>query len=401
MNEGTKKPVYKYPKARKLKIFFAALADASVSALLIFLIYVFGVTSITTNTQAYKQFAASTNEYHQYLASTSLYGIDSSGKLNGIQSDANTYIDTLIKTTYYKFNIDFITNNERTILEEKDCLWYKDNSTFVNDNLAQYYLSFRPSSDLPDNIKNNFGSRNNIYDYFYTDALKIETIKSCLSSEFVNQLNQGHYVNEVAVLNENTAKEIFTYLYNGGSDSSSYKLIANFYSSFIKDCLHELNENSTTYKNIFDRASNDLKSVYSLEYIFLFVTYFVIISITQLLIPVLLKSGRTIFMAFYKLIYKTTSDVDVNFKNILLKYILVLFTQTSIMIPTVLMSLSDSLLSSSSIFGFSFIWILILFGVCSLSSLLFFIFSPKNEFLPSAIAHVQTIDTTLTMEVKE
>lgn len=400
--------------ASRSKIFMAAILDFCIQMILLTLVFGLGGLNILKNSNVYYSYSDNVNGFKSYLIETRLYTEDKNGDIISSDEEALNYVKKLVKTTYFFENLEFTNLNSYSeeaveTINEEDTINYISNGEYVNDNLAYYFLYYRESSlsDLRDAVKSNYGENNsykNKFNYLFNYGLKANSLnyKSYFNLDIFDD-NDGFiskYPESMSIINKQTATTIHDYVFLGKDSESAEKIVTDLtdlYTNALNVAFEELNNSSSIYKTFDNKVKNSQNTVYKAQVLALFISYVISFGIYYVLIPVFYKNEKTFGLRFSRLMMTLSNDDELKFKNILVRDILLFFTQAiSMIIPLVF--LGSNLFSVIYVdlgLGIRFVYILIPLFLLSLSSLIFMSANKKHQFLPNyaALIVVKDIDT--------
>ena len=397
-----KKVVYEKNKnqiASRSKIFMAAVLDFCIHMVLLMLLFGIASVPILNNSTLYANFNVSRDEFFNHIKETKLYTFDENGEPINSNYGALSYTITLIKTSYYYEGEEYseLVDGKETIIEvnEDDLLEYEVNGELVNDNLGYYFISFREStnSDLPNEVKTNYGDYSNKYNYFYSGALELNlpSNKVYFNSEIYSDSNGN--INELVkgkpLLNFTTAEILHDYIcLNKDSEEGkkAFDIILKMYNGALNFAFMELDTYSPIYKSYITNLDDQQNHLLNMQFLSLFLTYVVSFGIYFVLIPVFLKEGRTLGFKVCRLTYSTINDDYPKARNIIVKDILLFFTDMIVIILPILFMGNMQILFSNLFLGVKPVYLIIFLTLLSLISISMACFNKKHQFLGEYVA---------------
>ncbi len=335
--------------AKKSKIFFYSLIDYF-SLLVLSFIFLVGVANpITTVCSGYKDsvngVAETVSTLNEIVSSTRLMRVDDDGDLEDISYLTTEYITALVKTSCYVHEIEYWYEIEgsdeylRQVPSIEETFLYKydeeNDLDYPNDPLLYYYLVFKvENEELSSYVYNNEDrSTSSLDDFFYKQILAFNT--STMTDYFItnadyNNLDE-YYQEELSrfnILNKRYAENLSLYLVFSDSTSTStttlYSYLSTYYQSATQYFIDEVEANYTPYIEARDNyniyySRFSLYNIYAMlsSYTLAFVILFVVV-------PIFLKSHRTIGQKLFKLGFTRVDEMEPTWKNILV-YNVVIF----------------------------------------------------------------------------
>ena len=187
---------------------------------------------------------------------------------------------------------DFVIRSTYTKLDEskRNNEYFKDTKIINNndDSLYFYYETF---------INNN---KNDFKDY--SKIMTLEQYKSRLLSEVKNSENNIFIDSGYTYFTDEFTNKMYSYLIDNNEEYFSlYKLVFNAYSSLLEETINQYMELYNPYIDLVNSYNNKIDSFYQIKIYILLVSYAISILIIYLVIPLILKDGRTIFMKLFSI----------------------------------------------------------------------------------------------------
>jgi len=388
--------------ASRGRIITAVLLDFLL--LMVLVTFVFGLCglNILKATNVYSSYNTNRDEFVEYIVTTRLYEKNEDGELVNSDNSGKEYIKKLVQTTYFYDEELKNSFTYKTLTEEDTINYIDENGSYVNDNLAYYFLYFRESnnSDLPDSIKNNYGTYSNKYNYFYSYALKAS--ESDYKDYFNDAIFSGNQVNnypvKCAILKSNTAEILYKYLFLNESNTEAktrYSNLLNLYTNALNVAFEELSKNSPTYIELNNKVEDSQNYIYRMQVLTLVVSYAVSFLIYHVGFSAIFKFKKSLGLKFSRLMITLSDDNEVKFKNVLVREIMMFFTQAIVMvIPLIFLGTNFfSILYVNLGGGIRFIYLIIVLFVLSLASFILMTVNKKHQFLPDYVSLIVIKDT--------
>lgn len=266
-------------KLKRSKKFCVYLLDFFTTFLLTLILFGSSI-AIFINTDSYKKYQnlikEKQNELTTLVIKSKLSYLKNDGYLAQVDEVSKDFI---IRSTYTKLD-ESKRNNE----------YFKDTKIINNndDSLYFYYETF---------INNN---KNDFKDY--SKIMTLEQYKSRLLSEVKNNENNIFMDSNYTYFTDEFTNKMYTYLVdNNEEDSSLYKLVFNAYSSLLEETINQYMEQYNPYIDLVNSYNNKIDSFYQIKISILLISYAISILIIYLLIPLILKDGRTIFLKLFSI----------------------------------------------------------------------------------------------------
>ena len=327
--------------AKKSKVFFYSLIDYF-SLLILSFIFLVGVANpISSVCSGYMDsvdgVANTLTSLNEIVSSTRLMRV-SDGSLEDISYLTNEYITSLVKTSLYVYDEEYryYDENDSEYVEQvpsiEETFFYKyddENSlAYPNDPLLYYYLVFKVEhEDLSSYVYNNEDkSSSSLDDFYYKNILTFNTSSMAdyfiTNSDYYN-LDQA-YQDELSrfnILTKTYAQNLMYYLVEDDTTSSStttlYTNLADCYQTATQFFINEVEANYTPYieaRNEYNLYYSNfaLYNIYAMlaSYTFAFIILFVVV-------PIFLKSHRTIGQKLFKLGFCRLDEMEPTWKNLL------------------------------------------------------------------------------------
>lgn len=280
-------------------------------------------------------------------------------------------------------NVDGISEDTYKDVKEVDA---------TNDYAFSYFVSFKSShlSDYEEEGKNTVGS-----EYYYDELVKYA------SAEYFS-VDENSY----PLIAVDSAKAIDNYFRDSSYSigSKAYSEISSSYSLLISAGIKDLQNNYKPYKLLFEGYQLNLKKLYKVRYLELFLCYLFTLFIIYMLFPLLFRNGQTLSMKILKIGATDKKGNDIAWYQLFIKYAVNVFEYFLIIsVVALLFYGTDALdLIGSSIFwnisylslgAFSFI-----FMACSL--LLTFCLRKTRQSISEYLSFMVVRDTDV-MKVEE
>lgn len=166
----------------------------------------------------------------------------------------------------------------------------------------------------------------------------IETLSSYTSALYYETSGDYPY------LNLDTAKKIDEYFrnekYSVGKDI--YSNIYDGYLRILNESINELENKYSPYISLKNQYTDLTIAIYRIKYIELFISYVIAILICYLILPLILKDGRTISFKAFKLGVTNHKDMKLSWYNYILKIVITLIGSIPIMAITGLIFFGSS-----------------------------------------------------------
>lgn len=221
------------------------------------------------------------------------------------------------------------------------------------------YSSLKKNDEqsLSDSIYDGYTSMNEETDYcfYYNVTFKEEhksnfigfDIESDKYVELLSSYTSSLYYEidlDYPYLNLDTSKKLDEYFRNENY-SIGKDIYSNIYDGYLKILNESINELENKYYPYISlkKEYNELTlSIYRIKYVELFISYTIAVLICYLIIPVILKDGRTISFRVFKLGVTDNKDNRLSWYNYLLKTIITLLGSIPIMAITILIFFGSS-----------------------------------------------------------
>ena len=273
----------------------------------------------------------------------------------------NIFTTIYHKSSFYKNTTDSIVAIEKSLA---DICCETKLTYFVNeDKLAtiedvskdyikgQIYASFIINNDerINDKLFSDTKIMNPLNDpcFYYLNTFKTQHAIDFLSED--SKLNKQYYLDKILetnlyvedeypILTISSANEIYEYFKNSSMSNKAYLQVKEVYEGLLEESIADFMENNKQYANIQQSYGDTSIKLYSSYVYALLLIYLFSTMIIYLIIPLILKNGRTIFMKIFKLSYVNFDNQNVQSLQIIIRYIfqfiLYLITPTIIMFLT-------------------------------------------------------------------
>ena len=334
--------------AKKSKVFFASLTDYFSTLLLSFVLLIGVANPIASLFSGYQntvsEISFNYNELTDIISSTRLVEIDEKTKETiDINVTSRKYIENLVKTSCYVYQINYIYYNSETkeyinkIPDISETFVQKttENSdviSYPNDNLLYYYLVFKTENeDLNSYIYNGNDVNNNKIDYFYKNILTFDV--DGLRNNFITNTDYlnleetiQNELNRFNILNEISTKNMIQYLvYNDTSSESVtnlYNYLNNAYQNATQFFINEVEANYTPYINTRLTYNNIYSRFVIYNVLTLLSSYIVSFIILFIVLPIFLKK-KTLGLKIFKLGFSRIDELEPSKLNYFLYYLVI------------------------------------------------------------------------------
>lgn len=316
-----------FKTAKKGKRFVCVLIDYFL--LVIFSFMMFSISNPIYENLSYTKkvksnYETKQNETIEILKSTYLEKYDESNvSFVKIEKDADEFIKTLVKTSFYFENLVYYEedNNQKVEIkiEEKDTFYYVYNDVYVNDRISQYYLNFR---------NKNKESYNKKIEVIEREDLNKNIFK--LDGDNKDLVSENFILNNIFWLSSSNALLLSNYInFNDEAGKSLYTRIKNMYVQIIDDGIIEV---ENYYQPYLDSLSEFKTNLYAYSRGFdlcIIISYLIAFIICYILFPLCFKRGRTLSYKVNSLFPLRNDNLDMRWNNYLIKYLLLFVEQFS------------------------------------------------------------------------
>ena len=323
--------------AKKSKIFFYSLIDYFCCLILSFVFLVGVANPIATACSGYQETTTLVAEnlatLNEIVSSTRLMRVDDSSSLEDISVLTEEYITTLVKTSCYVYGIDY-EDDEVPSIEETFLYTYDEANDleYPNDSLLYYYLVFKVEhEDLNSYVYDNVDrSDSDLDDYFYKSILQFNT--SSMESYFITNTDYHNLDEELQnnlsrfnILTRTHTTNLRNYLVQGDSSSTTvtnaYTYLSNCYQNATQFFIDEVESSYSVYIEARD-IYNINYSYFALDNIYaMLAAYVAAFLILFVILPIFLKSHRTIGQKVMKLGFCRLDEMEPTALNLTLYYI--------------------------------------------------------------------------------
>lgn len=221
--------------AKRSKIVYSTLIDYFLVLILTFLLFVCAIAPINNCLPSTKGFVnnmyKSRSNLNQIVAETRIQNYDEENKsLVNISTTCKSYIKSLVKTSYYVYDMEYpVFNSSPVKITKEETLLNID-----NDNLTYYFVNFKSShNDLNDYNFDGIDYKDNKQEYLYLKMLGYTS--SMISSYFISEddYNSSSYKDSLSryqILNKQTSIDLMNYIERDDSNVTSiYNQFSNCY----------------------------------------------------------------------------------------------------------------------------------------------------------------------------
>lgn len=388
-----------FKTAKKGKRFVCVLIDYFL--LVIFSFMMFSISNPIYENLSYTKkvksnYETKQNETIEILKSTYLEKYDESNvSFVKIEKDADEFIKTLVKTSFYFENLVYYEedNNQKVEIkiEEKDTFYYVYNDVYVNDRISQYYLNFR---------NKNKESYNKKIEVIEREDLNKNIFK--LDGDNKDLVSENFILNNIFWLSSSNALLLSNYInFNDEAGKSLYTRIKNMYVQIIDDGIIEV---ENYYQPYLDSLSEFKTNLYAYSRGFdlcIIISYLIAFIICYILFPLCFKRGRTLSYKVNSLFPLRNDNLDMRWNNYLIKYLLLFVEQFSGVFFLPLFISKLNVLSMPFIFNITMFQLIIFSFLFSVLSLVFFFISKDNQTLSEFASNTYTVDSTTSIEEKK
>ena len=381
-----------YKIATKGRVFFGNLSDFFLCLILAFVLFATAGNGIvrslpSTQTNLYEVNNA-TLSLRNLITKTHLRTFDSSGtKLRTISEDANDYIVTLMKTSYYLNGEKYPALNDNGTysvrdIEESETFLFKGEVdeegyySYPHDGPSYYFLNFKEkTASLSSYVYENVDRKEEKEEYMYQKIFAYDPN----DFQLTNERAQVYYALKLDV-----AKALVDYrVYKDSSSSlatinnrieSGYRKAINFFQEEVQNKYDRYIEQNKRFEAAYARYLGQFAWAISICYVFAFF-------ILELILPLFLKEGSTLGLKMMKLVYCGTDEGNPPFHSFIIKGLIRFLMHFWGMIIGLLMIglIQVALFDLGG--GFRLVYLFIGSGVISIFSIGMLIFTPKNQGL--------------------
>ncbi len=300
------------------------LLDYLLNLILTMVLYIF-INLIASSMPLFKNIQTNASNVQ-----TQLYEIVNSSGLtyqgdDGYLISTDTRIEQLIKEEMiYVFEL----NDDSSKLSSATYSGYQalnlEDRTHTNP-IYYYYTNYKANNlDLYlDDSKNTYGYEyyintivdlNEYSDYFELDVYEEDTLYPIIKYEIAEDIHQ-YLLDGI-------------YLYG----ETAYNTIYNLYFYALNDAMDDLINNNSSYVSLNEEYYDYVYDMLNIRGNCLLISYFLSTSIIYLLMPILLKEGRTIGLRAFRLITHDIKGNKINIINNLIRYGISIFSSFSLLI---------------------------------------------------------------------
>lgn len=147
---------------------------------------------------------------------------------------------------------------------------------------------------------------------------------------------------EYPVVTITVADEIFNYLKGTSSQDTAYSSLKNTYDDLVNDCVGDFMNNCEIYNEKQEFYGNASEKLYKTYIYALLVAYLLSMIVFYLVMPLVLKEGRTIFVRLFKMRCQNVDAQDVTGGQVVIRFFcqLVLYLFTPLLILLISMDIS-------------------------------------------------------------
>lgn len=336
--------------SKRRKIIYAYLFDFFICAILTFAFFAVLVNPVNNalpfNKTNIDQINNLNSELQEIVGETRIQSYDSNNKkLSDVEEDFKSYLLTMVKTTYYCYDVKFPNDNGNKVninetFLNKGTLDSYSNYNYPLDNLSYFYLTFKSEEQslnryVIDNI--DYSDKKEIYLYEKILDYKNDDISTFFVEENDSQIIEGLSRYQILTYKEDgsgTSNILMNKLIND-DDSSITKTVYNSFLNHYYNALNEgINQIETNYTKYIDKQNSFLK--YYNSYIYSYIVSYLISFVfgyifTFIIFPLIFKEHSTVGLKVLKLRISRIDEMEPRWFNILLKDIsLFLLTFSSI-----------------------------------------------------------------------
>lgn len=147
---------------------------------------------------------------------------------------------------------------------------------------------------------------------------------------------------EYPVVTLAVADEVFNYLKGTSSQDTAYNSLKNTYENLVNDCVGDFMDNCEIYNEKQESYGNASEKLYKTYIYALLVAYLLSMIVFYLVMPLVLKEGRTIFVRLFKMRCQNVDAQDVTGGQVVIRFFcqLVLYLFTPLLILLISMDIS-------------------------------------------------------------
>ncbi len=258
-----------------------------------------------------------------------------------------------------------------------------------NDYAFSYYVTFKSAhlSDYEDTAKTNYG-----VDYYYQQLVQYS------SSDYFFQNTEKY-----PLIALESAKAIDNYFRDSSYSigSNIYTSISESYSLLLQSGSQDLQNSYKPYLALFEGYQTNIKNVYRVRSLELFVSYLFSLFIVYMLVPLLFRNGQTLAMKVLKIGATDKNGNEVAWYQLLIKYAVNLI-EYALIIPVVALLYYGTdaldLVGSSLFWNISYLSLgafSIIFMVCSM--ILCFCLRKTKQSIPEYLSFMIVHDNDVMM----
>ncbi len=388
-----------FKTAKKGKRFVCILIDYFLLVIFSFMMFsladpIYENLSYTKNVKS--QYEVKQNETIEILKSTYLEKYDESNYgFIKIEKDADNFILSLIKTSYYENEMTYYEKKDdkkvEVVIEKKDTLSYLEDGVYINCRISQYYLNFRTENkDL------------------YKSELDILTRKDLnekylkLNGDNKDLIPENFDITDSFYLSKDNATKLSDYVnFNDDAGKNLYTRIKNLYVDVIDKGIIEVENNYQPYLDSLTEFKNNLYA-YSRGFdLCLIISYLLSFIICYVIFPLCFKRGRTLSYRVNSLFPLRNDNVDLRASNYIIKYLLLFIEQFSCVFFLPLFISKLNVLSMPFVFNITLFQLIIFSFLFSILSIVFFFISKDNQTLSEFASNTYSVDITTSIEQKK
>lgn len=357
---------------------------------------IFNALPIVNNVET--SYQTSQDALLEMVADTKLQSINSStGRLVSVSSGAESYLLTLVKTSCYINGDDYnVKQDGQSVTVEvslSDTFLATDSDgNYINDNIAYYFLSYRPNHREDYQTESSITTREAINNTFLD-------YNGVLADYISDSFNESE---DVLCLNSDTCNRLMAYInFDDSAGSTIYTNLANAYSHLISIGINDIENNYSPYLLTFANFQKDYLTYIQYYDVAMILTYVVSFLVAYLVFPLCFKRGRTIGYKFFSFGTLRTDESEMDFVHYLIKDILLFIEQFSILFFVPLFLGKLDILTASFIGGLSLFQFVLFSFLLSVLSLLYMLITRDGKTLSELASDSEVHDLSKPLDRKE
>lgn len=331
--------------AKKSRVFYTLLIDYFLTVIVTFIVFI-GILFPILNALPFMHESNLTrtelrNDLYEIINETRLQTYDKeTNTVEDINVDTNEYILSLVKTSYYIYDLDFPYDSEtegqyelkkvdinETFFNTFD---QETNIYYLNDNLMYYFMIFKSEHQELNFYTyggHDYSSEKTLY--FYRNVIKFnsdEMREYFIPLDEYNSLSDElKSVDRFNVLSRNNASLIVDYLIYENELSNYggevYNNLAVSYQNACQTLINEVESYYSPYINTLNKYNDEYSVFVVWNMSSLSLAYMIAFILVMVISPLVLKKNRTIGVRVLKLGYSRIDEFEPTKVNILLKNI--------------------------------------------------------------------------------